>query len=99
MPPYNYWNSIGNNVSTPGNINMILKKGPMSFCRAVDIADQHGCKYREDASSAERCMYYRDGFDGACDCIWAQRGIDKPKVGEAAAVDDEVEQAMTIIPT
>jgi len=99
MPPYNYYNSVGNSVSTTGDINMIQEKGPMSFCGAVDIADQHGCKYREDASRAKSCMYYRENYDGACDCIWAQQGIDKPKEGEAAAIDDETEQAMTVIPT
>lgn len=53
----------------------------MSFCKAVTIADQHGCKYREDAFDAVHCMYWREEFDGACDCIRAQRGMD-PKTKE-----------------
>ena len=59
----------------------------MSFCKACTIADQHGCKYREDASDGDCCMYYRAIYDGACDCLWAQKGIDKPKEEE----DDEAE--------
>ena len=49
------------------------------MCMAIAMADQFGCKYREDASKREGCMYYRDDLGGACDNVWAQLGIEKPK--------------------
>ena len=93
--PYKYYSTAGSIVSITSPINFSMREGPMSFCKAVTIADQHGCKYREDASRGDHCMYWRKHYEGACDCIWAQRGIVKPKSEE----DDEVEQAMAIIPT
>jgi len=96
MSQYEYYNQVGNKVQTTSKINMIRRMGAMSFCGAVTVADQHGCKYREDASRATHCMYWRENFEGACDCLWAQRGIAKPK---EEGDNDEVEQAMTIIPT
>lgn len=79
---YRYYNTSDKALSTTVPVNMCQKKGPMSFCRAVEIKDQPGCKYREDASYAEHCMHYRSNLNGACDSIWAQRGIDKPKKDE-----------------
>ena len=78
MPEYSYYNSMDNKVSTTTKINFCAKQNGMSFCKAVELSDQHGCKYREDASKADRCMYWRKEIDGACDCIWAQKSIDKP---------------------
>lgn len=79
---YRYYNSSGGALSTTTPVNMCLKKGPMSFCQAVTIKDQVGCKHQEEADHADHCMYWREGIDGACDCLWAQRGIDRPKKGE-----------------
>lgn len=98
MPQYEYHNQVGNKVQTTSEINMVRRAGPMSFCGAVTVADQRGCKYREGSSSGEHCMYYREDYDGACDCLWAQRGIVKPKE-EEVEIDDDTEQAMAIIPT
>ena len=97
MPAYNYYNSVGNKVSATAEVNMIQKKGPMSFCGAVEISDQHGCKHREDATRGKHCLYYRENYDGACDCMWAQNNLIKPK--PEPDEDDDVEQAMTIVPT
>jgi hypothetical protein len=80
MPPYYYYNTLDNKVSTTVFINFCQKIGPMSFCRAASIADQAGCKYREDAPSGrDSCLFYRETIDGACDSMWAQRGIEKPE--------------------
>jgi hypothetical protein len=95
MSQYKYRNQVGNEVQTTSEINMVRRMGPMSFCGAIGVSDQHGCKYREEATNAKHCMYWREDFNGACDCLWAQRGIEKPKEED----NDEVEQAMTIVPT
>jgi len=94
---YEYYSSSGSKVSVTNKINFCLRDGPMSFCRACTTADQHGCKHREDATNDVDCLYYRVNYDGACDCLWAQKNVDKPK-----DEDDEAEQAITgteIIPT
>ena len=98
MPLYYYINTLDNTVSTTSPISFCRSNGPISVCIACSIADQHGCKYREEASARECCMYYREDLNSACDNVWAQRGITKPKPEE----DDEAEQAITnteIIPT
>ena len=79
MSEYHYFNTLNNDVSTTTLINFCQTIGPMSMCRAVTIADQPGCKFREDATNRECCMHYRDDLDGACDSSWAQSGIEKPK--------------------
>jgi len=88
MSQYEYHNQVGNKVQTTSEINMIRRMGLMSFCGAVTVADQHGCKYRKDASNTKHCMYWRESFEGACDCIFAQKNIDKPK---PKVDDDEAE--------
>jgi len=78
MPIHYYYNSPGSKVSTNVQVNMCQKLGPMSFCRAFSIADQKGCKHREDASDTVHCMYWRDDLNGACDSVWAQRDVSNP---------------------
>jgi len=58
----------------------------MSICEACTVSDQEGCKYYRPASTANRCMYYREDFGGVCDNSYAQRGVDPPKF------DDEEEK-------
>ncbi len=79
---YRYYNSSGSSLSTTTLVNMCLKKGPMSFCMAVTVKDQKGCRYRENASYAEHCMCWRERIDGACDSIWAQHSLDNPNKKE-----------------
>ena len=79
MSTWYYYNTLNNKVSTTVKISMIRKLGPMSFCGAFSIEDQEGCKYREDATYAKHCLYYRPQMNGACDNCWAQAGVEMPK--------------------
>ena len=80
MPPYYYYNTLGNKVSTTTLISFCGKEGPMSMCKAYSVADQKGCKYRRPSTYDEECcMYYREPFGGACDNPWAQAGTEMPK--------------------
>jgi len=79
MPPYYYYNTLNNKVSTSVPISMCGKNGPMSMCSAASIEDQHGCKYHEDATVRDCCLWYLEDFSGACGNPWAQAGIEKPK--------------------
>ena len=79
MSEYSYYNSYGNKNTTTTQVNMCERKGSMSMCMAVTMADQEGCKYRVKASRNDRCMFYREDMEGACDNTWAQRGVDMPE--------------------
>jgi len=76
--PYNYINSLGTKVTTTIKINMCRRGGPMSFCMACETEDQHGCLFREPASSSDHCLYWRENMDGACDGVWAQTSKENP---------------------
>jgi hypothetical protein len=79
MAEYKYYNSYGNENTTTTKVNMCAKKGPMSACMAVTIADQKGCKYRIKASEADRCMFFREDINRSCDSMWAQNSLDPPE--------------------
>jgi hypothetical protein len=79
MPEYFYYNTLDNKVSTAVPIKMCQTLGPMTLCRAFSAEDQKGCRYWKEASYAKHCMYWREHIGGACDCVWAQRNLEKPK--------------------
>jgi len=76
--PFYYINTTGSKVATTGAINLCRSTGPMSICSACTVADQPGCSYREDATNAVHCLYYRENMDGACDSVWAQTSKPNP---------------------
>jgi hypothetical protein len=50
--------------------------GIMSKCTAGPSWREHReCKFSRKSSSGDRCMYYRDTFNGHCDCVNAQREL------------------------
>lgn len=76
-----YINSSSKRIQFTTAINLCESQGMMSVCRAATEEDQKGCKYREDSPQIhiKRCMYYCESMNGACDNMWAQRNIEKPK--------------------
>jgi len=81
MASYFYINSSGKKIEFAAKINVCETRGMMSVCRAATISDQEGCKYYEKCSDANsnHCCHWRESINNACDNMWAQRNIDKPK--------------------
>jgi hypothetical protein len=48
--------------------------GLMSRCSAGIVWDEQSkCKFSEQSTVSNRCMYYIEAIDGHCDCVEAQR--------------------------
>lgn len=58
--------------------NMCKVGGPQSFCEGKNKEEREGCTYYAEGRRQD-CMHFHKNMHGACDCVWAQRGIAKPK--------------------
>lgn len=55
------------------------KPGMMSTCTAGENWEiQNRCYFAEKATDFNRCMYFLEGIDGACDCTAAQKAEYNP---------------------
>ncbi len=59
--------------------NMCKTGGPMSFCEGKSKEEREAsCTYYDEGRKQD-CMHWHENRHGSCDCVWAQRGIAKPK--------------------